>query len=399
MYAALVEVIEHAHQVAQAAGQSVEFPDNQRVPILQRFEATEQGRALSGGSCALVLKSFLTSGFLQGRELQGGILVLGRDAGVTVFHASNLKHQSPLITGLPAVFHNLPFLKQMEDRPGMSPSFALLCYRNRDTPMQYKNQHTVPQSYLSVWCDHETPAGQTPYVWVWTKDGNSARRKAPLNIFRETDIYTLKLPDGSRDVTLEQMFSKMEQEFAALRGDKLERRVALSRVEWANLVTFVAALHVRSAAQLRHLQSERNRVVKLAERIAEQATRATAEQRKAMAMLAPPPSTPSWSLEEFRALAAEPQRTLRDYILAETAVMLRMNLALFEAPAGYAFITSDVPVTWFDPDLYKRPPAYQSLGLAYPNVEVRMPVSPRLILNISHHTELGGRRFIATGQM
>ena len=79
--------------------------------------------------------------------------------------------------------------------------------------------------------------------------------------------------------------------------------------------------------------------------------------------------------------------------------MLRMNLALFEAPAGHAFITSDVPVIWFDPDLYKRPPAYQSLGLAYPNVEVRMPVSPRLILNISHHTELGGCRFVATGQM
>src|ERR1019366_629036 len=27
------------------------------------------------------------------------------------------------------------------------------------------------------------------------------------------------------------------------------------------------------------------------------------------------------------------------------------------------------------------------------------PVSPRLILNISHHTQLGGRRFVATGQM
>jgi hypothetical protein len=79
--------------------------------------------------------------------------------------------------------------------------------------------------------------------------------------------------------------------------------------------------------------------------------------------------------------------------------MLRMDLALFEAPAGHEFITSDVPVTWFDPDFYKRPPAYQSLGLAYPNVEVRMPVSPRLILNISHHTELDGRRFLATGQM
>jgi hypothetical protein len=265
--------------------------------------------------------------------------------------------------------------------------------------MEYKNQHTAPQSYLSVWCDQETPAGQTPYVWLWTKDGSSVRRKAPLNIFRETDIYTLKLQDGSRDVTLEQMFSTMEQEFAALRGDKLERRVALSPVERENLIAFVAALHARSKAQLRHLQSERNRVVKLAERIAEQATRATPEQRKAMAMLAPPPSMPSWSLEEFRALAAEPQRSLRDSILAETAVMLRMNLALFEAPAGHAFITSDVPVTWFDPDLYRRPPAYQSLGLAYPNVEVRMPVSPRLILNISHHTKFGGRQFMAPKQM
>ncbi len=146
--------------------------------------------------------------------------------------------------------------------------------------MQYRNQHTVPESYLSVWCDPETPAGQTPYVWMWTKDGNSSRRRAPRNIFRETDIYTMELPDGSRDVTLEQMFSKMEQEFAALRRDKLEQRVALSPVERANLITFVAALHARSAAQLRHLQSERNRVVMLAELIAEQAARATPEQRK-----------------------------------------------------------------------------------------------------------------------
>jgi hypothetical protein len=46
----LMEVIEHAHEVAQAAGQLVEFPDDQRVAVLQRLEATEQGRALGGGS-------------------------------------------------------------------------------------------------------------------------------------------------------------------------------------------------------------------------------------------------------------------------------------------------------------------------------------------------------------
>jgi len=49
--------------------------------------------------------------------LQGGILLLGRDAGVTLFHASkfetsNLKHSSPLFTSLPAEFHNPPFMKR-----------------------------------------------------------------------------------------------------------------------------------------------------------------------------------------------------------------------------------------------------------------------------------------------
>ena len=94
MYPALVEVIEHGHEVAQAAGQPVEFPDDERVAILQHLEAAEQGRALGGGSCALVLKDFLAPRAFQRGELQGGILVLGRDAGATVFHASNLKHQT-----------------------------------------------------------------------------------------------------------------------------------------------------------------------------------------------------------------------------------------------------------------------------------------------------------------
>src|SRR6266852_4267230 len=131
MYAALVEVIEHGHKVAQAAGQPVKFPDNERVAVLQRLEATEQGRALGGGSRALVLKDFLAPRAFQGGELQGRVLFLGRDAGVTVFHArdyetSNLKHPSPLFTGLPAVFHNLPFVKRAK-RQRLAVSTRKLC--------------------------------------------------------------------------------------------------------------------------------------------------------------------------------------------------------------------------------------------------------------------------------
>jgi hypothetical protein len=64
------------------------LPDDQRVALLEGLEAAEQGRALRRrAGDPLVLEDGLASGFLQSRELQGGILIVGRDAGVAVFHA------------------------------------------------------------------------------------------------------------------------------------------------------------------------------------------------------------------------------------------------------------------------------------------------------------------------
>src|ERR1017187_6533778 len=48
--AALLEVVKHGDQIAQAAAQAVKFPDDERVAVLQCLEATEQGRALGRGS-------------------------------------------------------------------------------------------------------------------------------------------------------------------------------------------------------------------------------------------------------------------------------------------------------------------------------------------------------------
>jgi hypothetical protein len=43
------------------------------------------------------------------------------------------------------------------------------------------------------------PAGQEPYVWRFKKDGSDPRRKAPENLFHETDLYTIHREDGERD--------------------------------------------------------------------------------------------------------------------------------------------------------------------------------------------------------
>ncbi len=87
--------------------------------------------------------------------------------------------------------------------------------------MEHRKQHTVPESYLTAWCDPETPEGQEPYVWRWLKDGTEVRRKAPRNIFYEMEIYTLKTPDGSRDLRLEGMLSGLEAAFATNQARKV----------------------------------------------------------------------------------------------------------------------------------------------------------------------------------
>jgi hypothetical protein len=47
---ALAKLLYQGDEVAQAAGQKVQFPDNERVAVLQAFQATLQGGALGGGS-------------------------------------------------------------------------------------------------------------------------------------------------------------------------------------------------------------------------------------------------------------------------------------------------------------------------------------------------------------
>jgi len=53
---------------------------------------------------------------------------------------------------------------------------------------KHKHQHYIPASYLEAWCDKNTPAGQTPFVWRFTRDGEKIDKKAPQRIFYETDI-------------------------------------------------------------------------------------------------------------------------------------------------------------------------------------------------------------------
>ena len=79
--------------------------------------------------------------------------------------------------------------------------------------LPHKRQHWIPRSYLNAWCDPATPKEHQPYVWRFEKDGTSRARKSPKNIFHATDLYTIHLSDGTRELSIEHGLSELESEF------------------------------------------------------------------------------------------------------------------------------------------------------------------------------------------
>ncbi|WP_198009993.1 DUF4238 domain-containing protein [Legionella tunisiensis] len=112
--------------------------------------------------------------------------------------------------------------------------------------MQNKNQHWITRSYLAGWIDPATPLAQEGYVWVFNKDGSTAKRKAPKNIFCEPDFYTRKTDDGSRDLTLETALCRIENAFIRLRRDKLENLQDLFGKDIFEIIMFASTMMYRT---------------------------------------------------------------------------------------------------------------------------------------------------------
>lgn len=93
-----------------------------------------------------------------------------------------------------------------------------------------KKQHYVPQCYLREFVDPHTPAGYEPYVWIFSKDGKSKEKRAPKNLFHETDLYTLNI-EGDKHYAIERSLSALEGEYASVVRNKVKKYLPLSEEE------------------------------------------------------------------------------------------------------------------------------------------------------------------------
>lgn len=253
--------------------------------------------------------------------------------------------------------------------------------------MDYKKQHYIPQSYLGRWCDINKPIGHDDYVWVFDYDGKNAKKKSPKNIFYETDLYTIYDDKGNRILDIEHGLSELESRFVSIRERKIEKHLELSIEERLIILAFIAAIHNRTPSVKAHISKTWGEILELGKAMRESYQKASPEQKRIMAEIGSlHNSDNSLSMEEAEKIHLEPlQTTMIPRIQTETELYSKMHMAILDTDDEIGFITSDQPCVWFDPEAYKRPPMYRSVGLGYRSVEVTLPISPKQAIIISHY--------------
>lgn len=259
----------------------------------------------------------------------------------------------------------------------------------------HKHQHYVPNSYLKAWHDTTQPLGpkRTPYLWRFDRDGSNPKRRAPENMFTENDIYTIAMPDGTRDLRLEHGFGGLEKKFADIRDHRLHGRQWPDANEMIHLLAFVALARVRTPAYRDAQAATWANIYKKMESFKKSFEAASPEQRKSMASFRPLGADQGKGLDmdSVALLRDHPiQMTVAPALEATLRMFARMHVAILCTDDPTGFVTSDNPCTWFDSEAYKRHPFYRAPGLTSKTIEVTMPLSPSQCLVISHAENIEG---------
>lgn len=232
--------------------------------------------------------------------------------------------------------------------------------------MKNKKQHVIPACYLKAWCDPTTPAGQTPYIWRISKDGSTKKKKSPDKSFTETDRYTIRLPNGDRDLTVEHTLAGLENQFVQVLK-RIRRREKLSVWDKARLCMFTAAMHSRTKAMGAHWKEFWEKVH----------GQVVAGERKHNAK-------PITSLETAEIVERANQDLVMVALQEQTPLYFAMGMSILVTNDDDGFITSDAPCTWVNPKAHTFPPGLRYPALGQPEIEVSLPLTPQHLLLISH---------------
>jgi hypothetical protein len=229
--------------------------------------------------------------------------------------------------------------------------------KRRYQPMKH---HFVPQFYLKGFTDPATPAEQTPYLWTADINTQAIRRRAPGNAAALTDYYAIQDDAGVTAHDTETTLSAIESDASLVMAKVCDGRYDLTNDEREHLA-------LMAAMQVTRVPAFRNRIEAFIGDIGDSLFRLMARDpqtflRDVRASGAGEGKTDD-EIEELRKAAltgdafsfrGHPMASLRQAMTAALDIVgpmiLRMSWAFVRAPEDAAFITSDNPSFWHNPN-------------------------------------------------
>ena len=224
-------------------------------------------------------------------------------------------------------------------------------------------QHYVPQCYLREFADHHDTNDGQPCVWIFDRDGGNGRRDKVANVLASNDLYTLRV-GGEKSYVIEESLSDLEGKYATVFREKIGRRIPLNDKDHLTLCAFVVVMLHRTLKRKDQIEKMLGELAKRAE-----------DEEKARGL------APKMSLEIKQSLADAHKRDVATIRPEVVNILMNMSAAFLCASGHADFVTSDDPVTMFNPDLQWQ--QFYGPGLDQKNVQVTIPLSPRVMLCLS----------------
>lgn len=228
-----------------------------------------------------------------------------------------------------------------------------------------KKQHFVPKCYLSEFVDINTPQGQEPYVWVFSKDGKILKKKSPINIFFERHLYTIDI-EGKKDFSIEKNLSKIESKFAKVIKIIKEKK-PLSDNEHIHLCLFIAAQLQRTLRSKRNHENFIQQLIDWGTQISLVHGIANSKQ-----------------VQEWIKYKKDIHKLqLIESLPFLTNTLKQMSIAFLCSPSlsKHPFISSDDPCVLFNPDLQWQ--RFYGPGFGQQNVQLTMALTPEITVLFS----------------
>jgi len=245
-----------------------------------------------------------------------------------------------------------------------------------------KRHHYISRFYLEGFVDPHNE----PYIWVYEKGNPNIIKATAKNIAVQKHYYSFITPKGEKDSeTFENALAEIEGKVAPI-FQKIRNYESLNDQERSSFAIFLAFTMSRVPNFRENIERATEEFIKKMDTIL--ASHPTGFKSMIEKFERDTGNKIGMSVEKLRKFMLEGQYDIKTDpqfslgmipILAKDLIpiFLWMNWAFLEATDDYKFMTSDNPLSYFDPT--HNPRSFYGVGLLNRNIEITFPISKGLI--------------------